>query len=260
MVSRTASRVLVALGLFAAAGVVGCEEMTNTRLDFNDTEQVAVKEIIIAPGSGNVTVRTSDIAQVEINRVVRYRGAEPDRTYEITGSVLEIDVDCGQNCSVDYEITAPKDVAVRGENHSGDLVLAGVSAVDVRAGSGNIEVTGASGAVKAETGSGDIRIDDVAGDLEVKTGSGNIEALAVGGKQTTARTGSGDVTISLNKVGGVRTHTGSGNVEVTVPAGSYRVNARTGSGDTDIGVPNSPGSAHLLDLDTGSGDITLLEG
>jgi hypothetical protein len=260
MVSRTAPRVFVALGLLATAALVGCEEMANTRLDFSDTEQVAVKEIIIKPGSGDVNVRTEDITKIEIKRVVRYRGAEPGRTYEISGSVLQIDTNCGQSCSVDYEIVAPKGVAVRGENHSGDLYLAGVSTVDIRAGSGNVEVTGATGAVKVEAGSGDLRAADIAGDLDLKTGSGNVEARAVSGKQTTARTGSGDVTITLTKAGGVRTHTGSGNVDVTVPSASYRVDTRTGSGDEDLGVVNSPDGAYVIDLETGSGDIRLLEG
>lgn len=260
MVSRTAPRAFLALGLLAAAALVGCDEMANTRLDFSDTEQVAVKEILIRPGSGNVTVQTGETTTVDIKRVVRYRGAEPGQTYRINGTVLQIDTHCGPSCSVDYEIMAPKGVAVRGDNHSGDLSLAGVSTVDIQVGSGNVEVTGATGAVKVQTGSGDMRVADIAGDLELKTGSGNIDARGAGGKQTTARTGSGDVTITLTKAGNVRTHTGSGNVELTVPPGSYRVDTRTGSGDEDLGVVSSPGGTYLLDLETGSGDITLLQG
>lgn len=243
--------------LLVAAVLTGCDEIPQTRLDFTDTEKVAIKEIIIEPGSGNVTVRTSDVAQVEIKRVVRYRGTEPGKTYQVNGAVLQLDVDCGRACSVDYEIVAPKGVAVRGRNGSGDLVLAGVSTVDLHAGSGEIGVSDASGAVTVQAGSGDITVSEVAGNVDLRTGSGNIDARGLGGTQSTARTGSGDITLSLDKAGGVRTHTGSGNVDVTVPTGSYRVDARTGSGDKALGVVNSPTGTYLLDLDTGSGDITL---
>jgi hypothetical protein len=255
-------RKLVVIGAVGALALLGCEEVGQSRLDFTDTENVAVKEIIIDPGAGNVTVRTSDTDKVDIKRVVRYRGkeGEPDATYHLNGTVLQIDTDCGRGCSVDYEIVAPKGVAVRGESGSGDISLTGVSTVDLQLGSGHIGVVEATGAVKVHTGSGDVTVADVAGDLDARTGSGNIEARGLGGKQSTARTGSGDVTLVLEKAGGIRTHTGSGNVDITVPTGAYRVDARTGSGDKELGVPNSPTAIYLLDLETGSGDISLREG
>ncbi|GAA4713545.1 hypothetical protein Prum_057050 [Phytohabitans rumicis] len=249
------------IGAVGALALVGCEEVGQSRLDYSDTENVAIKEILIDPGSGNVTVRTSDTDKVDIKRVVRYRGeeGEPNAQYHLNGTVLQIGTECGRGCSIDYEIVAPKGVAVRGENGSGDISLNGVSTVDLQLGSGHIGVVGASGSVKVHTGSGDVTVADVAGDLDARTGSGGIEARGVGGTSSTLRTGSGDVTLELTKAGGVRTHTGSGNVDITVPAGSYRVDARTGSGEKMLGVPNSPTGTYLLDLETGSGDITLRE-
>jgi hypothetical protein len=252
-------KLLAAVGLVAVAGLVGCEDVAQTRLDYSTTEKVAIKEIVIAPGSGDVTVSTSDTQQVDIRRVVRYSGAEPDTSYQVNGAVLQLDTECGRLCSVDYEIVAPKGVAIRGELGSGDLSLSGVSTVDLHTGSGNVGITEASGAVKVQAGSGDMTIADVGGDLDARTGSGNIDARGLSGARNTARTGSGDVTLTLLKSGAVRTHTGSGNVDLTVPTGSYRIDARTGSGDKTLGVPSSPTGTYLLDLETGSGDITLRE-
>lgn len=252
-------KLLAAVGVIAVAGLVGCDDVARTRLDYSNTEKVAVEEIVIEPGSGDVTISTSDTQQVDIRRVVRYRGDEPDTTYQINGTVLRIDSECGHFCSVDYEIVAPKGVAISGELGSGDLSLSGVSTVDLKTGSGNVGITDASGSVKVQTGSGDMTINDIAGDLDARTGSGNIDARGLAGAMSTARTGSGDIRLSLAKSGAVRTHTGSGNVDLAVPAGSYRVDARTGSGEKVLGVPSSSTGTYLLDLETGSGDITLRE-
>lgn len=250
-------KLLAAVGVIAVAGLVGCDDVARTRLDYSNTEKVAIKEIVVEPGAGNVTVMTSDAQQVDIRRVVRYRGEQPDTSYHIEGTVLRIETECGQFCSIDYEIVAPKGVAIRGELGSGDLTLTGVSTVDMRTGSGNIGIADATGTVNVRTGSGDIKVSDVGGDFEGRTGSGNIEARGLAGATNTARTGSGDVLLALARSGSVRTHTGSGNVDVTVPTGDYRVNVRTGSGEKALGVPHSPSATYLLDVETGSGDIKL---
>jgi len=250
-------KLLAVVGVVAVVGLVGCDDVARTRLDYNNTEKVAVKEIVIAPGSGDVTVTTSDTQQVDIRRVVHYTGDEPDTSYQINGVVLQLVTECGHFCRVDYEIVAPKGVAIRGELGSGDLSLSGVSTVDLKTGSGNVGITEASGAVKVQAGSGDMVITDVGGDLDARTGSGNIDARGLAGAMNTARTGSGDIDLSLDKSGAVRTHTGSGNVDLAVPIGSYRVDARTGSGEKTLGVTSSPTGTFLLDLETGSGDITL---
>jgi hypothetical protein len=252
-------KLLAAVGVIAVAGLVGCDDVARTRLDYSNTEKVAIKEIVIEPGAGDVTVTTSDTQQVDIRRVVHYNGDEPDTSYQINGKVLQLAIECGHFCRVDYEIVAPKGVAIRGELGSGDLSLSGVSNVDLQTGSGNVGIAEASGAVKVKAGSGDMTISDVAGDLDARTGSGNIDARGLSGAMNMARTGSGDVLLKLAKSGAVRTHTGSGNVDLTVPVGSYRVDARTGSGEKVLGVPSSPTGKFLLDLETGSGDITLRE-
>ena len=247
-----------ALAVVAVAALAGCADLATSRLDFNSTEKVAVTEIQISGGSGDVTIRGGGAAgQVEIDRVVRYRGDEPGETYRFSGSVLSIDTDCGRWCSVSYDIRAPEGVAVRGENGSGDLRLTNVAAVDVKVGSGEVDVDDSSADVSVQTGSGGMRIRSVAGSLTARAGSGEIDARGVKGGSANVRTGSGDVTLVLDSAADVRGKVGSGNLTITVPAGSYRVDATTGSGDENIAVPNDPAGDHTLDLESGSGDITV---
>jgi len=250
--------------VIASAGVLllsGCDLASETRLDFTDTEAVKITQIAVGRGSGDVVVRTANIAEVRIKRVVWFRGDEPQSTYAVTGTTLTVDRRCGPQCSVDYDIEAPAGVVVRGADlGSGDLALTNVGGADLRLGSGNVTISGGSGRMAAETGSGNITATDVHGEARLITGSGTIEGQRVGGGALWVQSGSGEIRLTLDQAGPVRAHTDSCEVHVTVPTGSYRVRADTGSGERVVQVPNSPDGKHLLDVGTGSGDLTLTTG
>ncbi|SDZ25961.1 Putative adhesin [Micromonospora pattaloongensis] len=246
-----------ALGAAALVALPGCAVLAERQLDFTDTEAVKITEITIAPGSGDIVIRTGPVSAVRIKREVRYRGDEPGATYRIDGAVLAVETDCGRQCSVSYDILAPEGVSVRGENGSGDLELTDVSAIDVTVGSGDITVIRPSGAVTARTGSGDIRLVDAAGGVSARTGSGSIDAHGLGRSRVDAETGSGDITLGLTSPADVRAHASSGSIELTVPSAGYRVAVTTGSGSRNVDVTHEPAGAHLLELETGSGDVTV---
>jgi len=51
---------------------------------------------------------------------------------------------------------------------------------------------------------------------------------------------------------------GSGDVDVSLPKGSYDLALDTGSGDVELsGIDDDPDADALLSLSTGSGDITI---
>lgn len=251
-------RVLAAAtGAFALLALVGCGNLTQRRLDFSDTEAVKVTRITILPGSGDVTVRTGPVPDTQIKRVVRYQGGEPQTKYRLEGDELFLDTDCGRQCSVSFEVLAPEGVAVVGENGSGDIELTRVGMVDLLVGSGNIQIRGTTAGVRAETGSGDVHVTDVAGTVRLRAGSGNITGRGLRAADVNAETGSGDIRLTLETAASVRAHAGSGSVEVSVPAGAYRVRSHTGSGDATVGVPDDPTAKLLLDVSAESGDLTL---
>ncbi|MEV1288852.1 DUF4097 family beta strand repeat-containing protein [Micromonospora sp. NPDC049679] len=254
---RYSRTVTAAAGATALLSLAGCGALAERRLDFSRTEAVKITEITIAPGSGNIVVRTGPVSTVQIKRVVRYQGGEPGATYRIDGTVLAVDTDCGRRCSVSYDILAPQGVAVRGENGSGDLDLTDVSAVEVKVGSGSITVTRAFGTVTAETGSGDIELVDAAAAVSAHTGSGSIDGRGLGRGRVEAETGSGDITLALATPAAVRARASSGSIDLTVPDGGYRIAASTGSGSKNLEVSDDPGASSALDLETGSGDITV---
>lgn len=256
---RPLSRVVAVTAAAAAVvAVAGCDVAGRSVLSFSDVEKVKITEVVIGPGgSGDVTVRTADIAEVRINRTVRYRGDEPGRTYVLKGTVLHASSDCGDHCSVSYDIEAPTGVTVRGEQGSGDLTLSNVGSADVQVGSGEVTLTGSAGAIAARTGSGDITATDLHGAVTLRTGSGNIEASRLGGGTVSVQTGSGNVDLALDRAANVRAQTGSGNVTLAVPQDTYRVRAASRSGDREIGVTDDPKGRYLLELNAGSGNVSV---
>ncbi|MFU8874833.1 DUF4097 family beta strand repeat-containing protein [Micromonospora sp. SL4-19] len=254
-------RTTVATTTAAAAATLillsGCEPLSFRQLDYDNTEAVKITRITVRPGSGDVTVHASgDAPQVRIKRVVRYQGGQPDTRYEINGEELVLSTSCGRQCSISWEVTAPEGVAVRGETGSGNVELSRVGAVDFKLGSGDVSISGASGEVHAETGSGNIQVVDAAGTVRLRASSGDITAsrLAAG---VDAETSSGNVTVELAEPASARVHASSGDVNLIVPDSRYQVRTSTGSGDRDLGVADDPNASLLLDVSTGSGNVTI---
>jgi hypothetical protein len=166
---------------------------------------------------------------------------------------------------------------LRADTGSGDVradSLSGSFTCDT--GSGDCIVTGFDGdALVCDTGSGDVSVrDSKAGRLKADTGSGDIRAESVDLEEFRGDTGSGG--IHLQQTGGrlqrVVADTGSGDVSVQLPAdASFELSADVGSGDIVshfadaqpiihhrrvVGFRRGDGRTRL-DVDTGSGDVTI---
>ncbi|MET7709663.1 DUF4097 family beta strand repeat-containing protein [Micromonospora sp. NPDC005413] len=248
----------VALGLATTLILLaGCDNLAMRRLDYDDTEAVKITSIKVLPGAGDVIVRGSGTAgEARIKRVVRYQGGQPEARYEIKGSELVLDTDCGDRCSISYEVAVPEGVTLQGESGSGDVELSRVGAVDLRLGSGDVRISGASGAVGVETGSGNIEVSEASGAVRLRAGSGDVTARRLGGA-VDAEAGSGNVTVELDKPASARAHASSGDVTMLVPAGRYKVRSSTGSGDARITVTDDPTATDVLDGSAGSGNVTI---
>ncbi|MEU5527164.1 DUF4097 family beta strand repeat-containing protein [Micromonospora chersina] len=252
---RTAVAAAAAATLIVLAG---CDTLSFRRLDYDQTESAKITRITVpAGGAGDVTIRATGAAdQVRIKRIVRYQGGEPDTRYEIKGDELVLPSDCGPRCTVSWEVTAPEGVTVRGETSSGNVTLNRVGPVDFTLKSGDLTVTEARGEVRATTTSGNIEVVDATGPVRLRASSGDISArrLAAG---LDAEATSGNLVVELDQPAAARLHATSGDVDLTVPPGRYRVRADAKSGDTDVAVPNDPAAPLLLDVTATSGNVTV---
>ena len=185
------------------------------------------------------------------------------------GNVRPEDRRLYNNITIDYEVSAPKTVALNLRSGSGDVEVDNLGRfLKGQTGSGNVRAHGIGGPSELQTGSGDIELEvNAPGEVRTSTGSGNIRVHGLNGALT-ARTGSGDIEADGSITGSSRLQTGSGNIRVHIgPEAHFNVDASSGSGDIRIaGAPKSEhhhisapvnGGGPTLEAHTGSGDIEV---
>jgi Putative adhesin len=248
------------LGLLTIGAAAGCTGIFN-RLEDGVVRDGAFTGVSITGGSGDVTVATDPTVKgIDIRRTVRYLKNSPsiDDTITFTGAVVTLKTDCGSQCSASYQVRVPTaGLKVDGSNGSGNIRLQGVSDVDIELGSGDVTVDGASGTVRVKAGSGNVELADVAGPVTVNSGSGNMTGTNLRGANTTIDLSSGNVSLDVPGTGDVKAVTSSGDIDVLVPDHACRVTADSSSGDLSIQVSTDTASTHLIDLRTGSGNVTV---
>lgn len=248
-------------------------------------------DLYVSTGSGNIRVIPGSGNEVRITGHVHAGwsafgdvGARIQRIVEnppITqsGNTVRVGDTSGDrslynNISIDYEVSAPADVALNLRSGSGDVDVDNVGRyLNATSGSGNIHAHGVRGAAELSTGSGDIEFGQGSkGDVHAKTGSGNLRIHGLDGALT-ARTGSGDVEADGRVDGASTVSAGSGDVRLRLaPDSHFTLEASTGSGDIKVHMPGAPqpgegtrhhftaaisGGGPALEIRTGSGDIEL---
>lgn len=215
-----------------------------------------IQRVRLASDSGNVHIRTADVRQSTVVQRFDYRWGEPDQSYSVNGDELVL-ADCGNWCSVDYDVVVPFGTTVSGDADSGEIVLAGVASANVTADSGSVDVRNVAGPVTVQVSSGNVRLADLGDAVKVVANSGSITGTGLKGR-VEAEADSGDIELTMAAAQEVKAHADSGEVEVTVPPGAYRVEGNSDSGNRDISIPTGgSGATVLLQLDTDSGDVTV---
>lgn len=200
-------------------------------------ELAGVDRIRVEGSSPTVTVRAADVPATTVRQEVSSWWFEPDDVFSQDGGDLVLR-DCGMWCSVSYDVTIPLHATVSGNVTSGDLTIRSVAEVDVSTTSGNIRMRDIAGAVTAKATSGDIIGEELLGPVDASTSSGNIRLHHEVPQ---------DVVAEVN----------SGNIELTVPRGQYRIEGDSGSGNRDIAVASDPAAGPVLQLDSSSGNVTV---
>lgn len=145
---------------------------------------------------------------------------------------------------------------------SGDLRTQECTELRASSGSGDATI-GVLTSGTVTTGSGDVRVQECTGPgaLQLRSGSGDLEVLART-EEVTAATGSGDIDLDL-RTGSATLRTGTGDVVVRVPREvPVWLDLNTGLGDVTHRIdpvgPPSEGQQHLsVSVRSGTGDILI---
>jgi DUF4097 and DUF4098 domain-containing protein YvlB len=227
--------------------------------DSNTTHEVTDKISVVRLDSPNadVTIKVADVDKTTVEEKRSYWLVKHGDAYDVDGGTLKLDGNCGWQCRAGFVVTVPRGTKVTGSNGSGDLTVTGASGVDTSSRSGTVKLVDVTGDVKLDLTSGDVEIDRLAGKLEITANSGDIEAKHLRGGPVNVETTSGDLQLELDEATDVRAKGTSGDIDVTAPAGGYKVQTKTHSGDVDNGLGNDPDGGHTIDAGTVSGDVTL---
>jgi DUF4097 and DUF4098 domain-containing protein YvlB len=113
--------------------------------------------------------------------------------------------------------------------------------------------------VSATTGSGAIRTESITGPQSLVSGGGAVSATGTSGERVRLSTTSGNVTVeSVHAPDELYASTARGNVDVTVPGGSYAIDAQATAGTVKLsGVTDDDAAPRRLTAATGSGNVTI---
>ena len=134
------------------------------------------------------------------------------------------------NATLDLKATVPSRLALAVKDTTGEILVRNVAALQLRDGTGDIEIEGIPGDVAVTDGTGATVVRAIGGSLQVKDGTGPLSIRDVQGS-VTVDDGTGEIKIS--EVGGdLRLRDGTGDVEIADIAGS--VDVRDGTGDVSV--------------------------
>jgi hypothetical protein len=251
-------RPILALGGIALIGVgvaLGFGFFSDSTASATGLVSGTVRSVRIDQNSGSVHIGVGDVQGATVKQTFHYSFDKPGDAYQLSGDQLVLG-GCGSDCRVDYDIVVPTGTTVSGESASGDISLDGVAGADVSTSSGAVDIRRVTGAVTVNTSSGDVTLDSLAKDVKVKADSGAITGSGLAGN-VDVQSSSGELKLALVAVENVRADAHSGDIDVTVPQAAYRVLGSSSSGDRNIGVAQDPNAAHVLQLDSNSGDVNV---
>jgi len=267
--------VLVTIGLVATLGIVLF--VTRTYSLDSVTYPASVRRLAVEADIGEVTAVGSDRPDTLTLWQRRYSVIKPRVERGVRDGTLEIRSHCPAasfRCSVIFGSQVPKATEVSVRTRSAAVTvqdLNGPVAITTR--SGAVTVVDVAARVSIDTRSGPVTLATSRGDIAARTVSSPIELRAVQGRVDLsseagaitgnaqavevfeARTGSGWVTATfIAPPRRVEVRSASGEVNLLVPAGRYRLDLRAPAGRIRLeGVVDDPGATRTIKVTTGGG-------
>ena len=219
----------------------------------------------LSAGAADVRVTQAPGKQLRLTGTARYSLVRSKVTWHPTASGVTVSTQCRfvtGVCDFNFRAVLPAGKRAVLSDGSGNLTLRGLTGpVSVGSGSGDVQANLLTGAVSLQNGSGDISGNSLSGPrVTLKDGSGDIVIHGLASLDVVVSDGSGDIALTFSKVPSrVRVSDSSGNVSVVLPPGPthYQVNATTNSGNRTVSVPTNSGSAHVITVTDGSGDVSV---
>ncbi|MER6946864.1 DUF4097 family beta strand repeat-containing protein [Nonomuraea sp. NPDC000554] len=202
-------------------------------------------KIEVGEGDIGLNVLAGEAGEVVANRTMEWSRDKPVVTEKWGDGTLRLDATCSGSdprsrprCQVFYDVFVPPEASV-----------------EATTGSGPLNVSGLYGDVRVTSAAGDLGLVGVAGAVWARSGTGEIRARELSGGQVDAETGEGSVNLSFSgRPTSVKAVVrASGDVNLSVPGGSYDVTSD--AEESRIDVKREPGSARKIIARTPDGSV-----
>ena len=221
--------------------------------------------VSLSAGAADVQVTQAAGSTLRLTGKATYSLFRSTVTWHATPSGVIVSPRCHffiGNCSFSFRAVLPAGKRAVLSDGSGNLTLRGLTGpVSAGTGSGDVQANLLSGIVSLQTGSGDVSGNGLSGPkVTLKAGSGDIAIARLASLDVVVSDGSGDISLTFSEVPSrVQVSDSSGDVKVVLPRGPthYQVNATTNSGNRSVDVPTNSGSAHVITVTDGSGDVSV---
>lgn len=190
------------------------------------------ERIVLALESGNAEVVGGGKGAVEVRRTARYAyGHAPRERRSATDGQLRISSGCPSvlfgGCTASYRLTIPENVPLT-----------------VRTAGGTVRLAGVRGSAEIQSGAGDVDVDTFCGfSLAIETTSGHARTTASCSPQR------------------LEMSSASGNLNATVPVGTYRIQAESEQGAREVtDLERSSQAPFEIRMVSERGDVTVRGG
>lgn len=221
--------------------------MSSAETVSREFDAAGLNSLSVINTSGDITVSVSTSGKALVNaEKVRF----PDGCslfMERSGGELSVETSeplwPGTSCRVHLDIKVPQAVSLDMKNGSGDVEVEGITGpIKFKVGSGDVKAMGKVTELDGSAGSGNIRVSGLVGNVNLKIGSGDIKleySPPPARGSVNIKSGSGDTTIILPEDFVILTNlsTGSGRIynEIGDTAGApFKINVKSGSGKLSI--------------------------
>lgn len=239
--------ITVSVALILGGGWWAASQLTESDETAQLEFPVSGTSLRVESNNNDVEIRPGDVSKITVTRNAQRNvfSRDPEEKYE--DGVLELkDTGCGflsiGGCDTNYVIQIPKDLAVKVETSSGEILAIGLE----------------KGA-ELKTSSGRIELHTVSGDIKAESSSGDIEGQTLGEGQYQTKSSSGDLQLEFGAAPvSVDAETSSGEVKIEVPgADTYAVEVETDSGENDNKLKQDPAATRKIRAKSSSGDVKL---
>jgi Putative adhesin len=202
--------------------------------------------LVASTGGGDITVHQGRVSDgtARLTGKVEYSLVRPTFTVSGSGISLHCRLPTG-NCGLNATLDVPSHTAV-----------------DLNTGGGNMQVSGIQGNVTLDSSGGNLAASDLGGILTFTTSGGDVDGSGLFSRHVSTGSGGGNVTLVFTSVPDyVKVSSSGGDITIVVPRGSasYAIKSHAGGGDFGALVPKNEAARHIIQVDSGGGNISIAE-